>query len=424
MKTRNKIPCDRSFESSPMLFCEGYHFIQNRCKRYGTNIFQTRMLGQNVICMSGEEAGKLFYNEKYFIRKGAVPKMIQKTLFGLNGVQGLDGVEHKQRKLMFMSIMTPKNMELLKNITKNQWDAFAKNWEEKNNIILFDEVQELMTKIACEWAGVPLKSGEQKKRAKDLGKLVDGFGSIGIRHCQGRCARLCTEAWIRQVIKDIRTNRILPRKDSAAYIIAWHYDLKQVLLDAQIAAVELINIIRPITAIATYITFGALAMHEHPLYFRKLQSGDETYAKYFVQEVRRFYPFAPFVGARVRRNFKWNKYVFRKGTLVLYDLYGTNHDPKLYKKPELFYPERFLEKAENMFHFVPQGGGNPNTGHRCAGEMVTIQIMKDSLLYLATKLEYKVPKQNLSFNLKRIPTLPQSRFIIRNVKVKNSLNRL
>lgn len=62
------------------------------------------------------------------------------------------------------------------------------------------------------------------------------------------------------------------------------------------------------------------------------------------------------------------------------------------------------------------GGGEASKGHRCAGEMVTLAVMKDSFLYLAKNMEYKVPKQNLSYSLRRIPTLPKSKFIIRNVR--------
>ena len=43
-----------------------------------------------------------------------------------------------------------------------------------------------------------------------------------------------------------------------------HKNLDGTLLDPQIAAVELINVLRPTLAIGRYITFAALALHEHP----------------------------------------------------------------------------------------------------------------------------------------------------------------
>lgn len=88
--------------------------------------------------------------------------------------------------------------------------------------------------------------------------------------------------------------------------MAFHRNLNGHLLEIQMAAVELINVLRPIVAIATFITFGALALHAHPESREKLQSGDENYLAMFTQEVRRYYPFAPFLGAKVRRNVVWN----------------------------------------------------------------------------------------------------------------------
>lgn len=413
MVNTRQIPHTKCAESSPLLLIEGYKFIGNQCNKYKTDVFQTYLLGKKVICMRGEEAAKVFYNNNYFERKNVAPKMIQKSLFGEHGVQGLDGDAHKNRKLMFMTIMTEQNMELLRDITVTQWEIYSKRWKQKGQVILFNEVQELLTEIACQWAGVPLKQSEVSLRANDFGKMVDGFGSFGYRNWQGRCARNRTEKWIIEVIKKIRAYKLNPNKNCAANGIAWHSDLNGELLSVQVAAVELINILRPIVAIATYITFGALAMYKHPEYHRILKANtDVEFPLMFAQEVRRYYPFAQFVGARISKSFKWKSYQFKKGDLALFDIYGTNHDEKRWNYLEIFNPERFRQKKDNQYDFVPQGGGDAYKGHRCAGDMVTLTIMKESFSYMVKKLNYTVPLQNLNYSLRRIPTLPKSGFII------------
>ncbi|MBE5967453.1 MAG: cytochrome P450 [Lachnospiraceae bacterium] len=418
MKKNNQIKCMKYLESSPMLLWEGYKFIGNQGRKSGTDIIETRIMGKKATCIRGPEAAEVFYDERFFERKDAMPKRVQKTLTGENGVQGLDGVEHRQRKMMFLSIMNPTNMELLKKILLKQWEISSRRWEQKEQIILFDEVQELLCKVACKWAGVPLKKSEVKLRADDLGKMIDGFGAIGPRYWEGRCARKRTEAWIRNIIEQIRSYKLRPRIGSAAYTIAWQYNLTGGLLDLQIATVELINIIRPIAAIATYVTFGAHAMYKHPVCRKKLKLRDERYTDMFVQEVRRYYPFTPFVGALVKESFFWKNHLFKKGTLVLLDVYGIDHDPRIWDWPNAFYPERFSDHMEGPYEFIPQGGGNASKGHRCAGEMVTVEVMKESFLYLAGKIDYKVPRQNMKYSLRRIPTLPKSRFVISHVRRK------
>lgn len=415
MCANKKIPCDVTIDNSLSMLLEGYSFIQNRCLRYKTDIFKTRLLGRKAICMSGEEAAKIFYDNNYFIRKDVAPKRVQKTLTGQNGVQGLDGSTHINRKQMFMSIMTEENLKKLTNYTLRQWKVNSSKWH-NNEVTLFDEAQIIMCQVACRWAGVPLKKNEIKQRATDLGKMIDGFGAVGIRYWQGRCARKRSEEWIRGIIIKIRSGKLSPAKGTAADSIAWHLDQNQKLLSTQIAAVELLNIIRPMVAIATYITFGVLAMYEHPECRTKFQTADDAYRQMFVQEVRRFYPFTPYVAAQAKRSLIWKRYYIKKGTLVLLDIFGTNHDPRLWSNPYEFIPERFNNWVDNAFTFMPQGGGYCDNGHRCAGESITIEVMKTSLDFIANYLTYKVPKQNLRYPLSRIPTLPKSRFVMSKVK--------
>ena len=136
----------------------------------------------------------------------------------------------------------------------------------------------------------------------------------------------------------------------------------------------------------------------------------------FVQEVRRYYPFAPFLGARVRKDFYWNEYPFKKGTLVLLDLYGTNHHPDLWDDPDTFKVERFREWKDSPFAFIPQGGGDYDKGHRCAGEWATVKILQTTVDFLVKDIDYEVPEQDLAISKTRIPTYPKSGFIIQNVK--------
>ncbi len=132
----------------------------------------------------------------------------------------------------------------------------------------------------------------------------------------------------------------------------------------------------------------------------------------FVQEVRRFYPFFPFVVARVRQAFDWQGYHFPKRRKVILDLYGTNQDARLWEQPEAFRPERFRHWDESPFAFIPQGGGEHQQDHRCAGEWITIELMKVALSFLTRSMTYDVPEQNLRISLSRMPAIPKSRFVI------------
>ncbi|GAB4075165.1 cytochrome P450 [Barrientosiimonas marina] len=409
------IPREQGLDHTITLMSEGYTYIPDRRRQFQSDIFQTRLMGQKVICMGGEEAARIFYDPAKFTRKGALPKRIQQSIFGKNGVQMQDGAQHKHRKEMFMKLMAPERINDLAAIAKEQWEVALAGWEKRHRLVLMPETEEIMCRIACQWAGVPLWANELTRRTRDLAAMIDAFGAVGPRHWKGRMARNRTERWIMQLIEQVRNGTLTPRAETALSHISWHRDLQGHLLPVHTAAVDVINILRPIVAVARYVTYGALAMHAFPEAKQKLQNDAGAYTGMFVQEVRRYYPFTPFLGARVRHDFNWDGHSFKKGTLVLLDVYGTNHDPNLWDEPEEFQPERFRNWDGGLFDFIPQGGGRYNSNHRCAGESITLAIIRTSLECLANRLDYEVPQQDMTYSMVRMPSVPKSRFVIKNI---------
>ncbi|WP_369693599.1 hypothetical protein [Lentibacillus sp. CBA3610] len=242
------IPREQGLDNTLTMLTEGYNYLHNRRRRFQSNIFQTRLLGQKVICIGGKEAAKVFYDEGKFKRKGAAPNRIKESLFGKKAVQGMDGAAHKHRKQLFMSLMKPERLAELKDITAKQWEVALNNWQQKRKMSLFHESEKIMFRIACEWADVPLFAKELNQRTSDLAAMIDAFGAVGPRHWKGRSARNRSERWARNLIQQVRIGEREPREDTALYAMAWHRDLNGRLLELQVAAVELLNILRPITA--------------------------------------------------------------------------------------------------------------------------------------------------------------------------------
>lgn len=410
------IPHAPGFDSTLAVLREGFPFIWNRCQRLRTDIFQTRFMLQKTICLHGPEAAALFYDTSRFMRAGAVPRRIQTTLMGQDAIHTLDDGQHYRRKCLFMDQMTAPNITHLLRILAEEWEVSAHEWEHRREVELFPAAQDVLCRAICAWVGMPLREDEVRRRAGDFGRMVDAFGGVGPRHGRGKRARDRAEAWVRAFVKDVRRGRAEVEPDSPAEAFIWFEDEDGKLLSAQMAAEEIINLLRPTVAISWYITFAAKALAEYPLY-RKILQQDDNYAHLFAQEVRRTTPFAPFLGARVQEKFTWRGYEFPKGTLTLIDIYGTNHDPRVWDEPDTFWPERFENREPTPFDMMPQGGGDYRSGHRCPGEWITLSVLKQAVLFLARRLQYDVPPQDLSYDLTRMPTLPRSGFLMRNVRV-------
>lgn len=410
------VPRDRRLDSTLALLSEGYEFIRNGCRRHRSDIFETRLLLRRAICISGEEAARMFYEPGRFTRRGAIPATTLTLLQDKGGVATLDDEAHQHRKAMFLSLMEPEAVEALADRFEGEWTRRQPDWEGRREIVLFDEMTAVLTRAVCGWAGVPLDEREADARTSEFAAMIDGAGALGPRNWRGQWKRRRSERWARRAIADLRSGRLKSAQDAPAAIIAKHRDELGRLLPASMAAVELLNLLRPTVAVDRFVTFAALAIHDHPQVRERLVNPEDEYLGAFAQEVRRYYPFVPIVAGRAVHGFEWRSRPFSPGEWVLLDLYGTNRDPRSWRDPDAFNPDRFLGRPIGPFELVPQGGGDHRTGHRCPGEWITIAVLKRAARLLTAAMRYDVPDQNLSVRLNRFPTLPRSGFVITNVR--------
>ncbi|MEK4496651.1 cytochrome P450 [Ureibacillus sp. FSL W8-0352] len=422
MENINEIPRDEGIDHSLALLKEGYEYILNRRKSLQTNIFETRILGKKAICMGGKEAAQLFYDQTKFQRQDAVPNRIIETLFGKNSVQTLDGVAHRHRKKMFMNVMTKEKINEFLDIAKLEWEKALDQWSKETEIIFYEEMKTLLCKAAFKWIGYPPHEKDTEILMNEIGAMFETPIAFGLQHWIGRNKRNQLEKKMEKLIEKIRSNEVQVQSESILHQFVFYKDLDGSLLDVETVAVEVINILRPIVAISIYINFIVMALSQFPHERVKLKSTPD-YIHLFIQEIRRFYPLVPVAAAKAKSSFTWNGYTFHEGTLVLLDIYGTNHDPNIWENPDEFQPERFAQWQDDQFSFIPQGGGRYETTHRCPGEQLTIEAMKLSLEYLLNKMDYEIPEQDMYITMDTIPSIPKSKVILKNVKrLKESIH--
>jgi fatty-acid peroxygenase len=409
------IPQLASPDATLLLLRDGYTFIQKRARHFHSDAFAARLLTEHVIFLTGAEAAELFYDSARFQRAGALPLTVRRTLFGEAGVQTLDGDAHRARKAAFLSLMSRANLQRFLELLERGFRDAADRWQDEGRIVLFDEAERVLCRTACSWAGAPPNEAEFERLVQDCEAMVAGFGSLGPRMWRALRARKRAEDWASSVILGFRKGWRQAADGAAARVFAEYEDGSGNQLPLRVAAVELLNVVRPTTALAWWMSFIPLALREHPEQRARLERDDE-FVDAFVQELRRFYPFTPFLGARSRHDFEWRGVQFRAGQLVILDVYGTLHDPRQWRDPEQFRPQRFLEGQPASFAFIPNGGGDFALGHRCAGEWLSVEALKRAVLLLTRELSFDLPPQDSSFSLRRIPTRPESGVILTDVR--------
>ncbi|TQJ85514.1 cytochrome P450 [Streptomyces sp. SLBN-31] len=304
------------------------------------------------------------------------------------------------------------------------WDDAVRGWSGAEQTVLFDASSVVLTRGVCRWAGVPLDegTGEAEHLARDLVAMVDGFATAGPRHWRARRARSRQEARFAQLVEDVRSGSVAAPDASMLAAVCEHREADGAPLDPHTAAVELLNVIRPTVAVCWFIVHAAHALHLQPNQRERLRGGDTACTAAFVHEVRRFYPFAPFLGGLAVRDLSWQGVSVPADGMVLLDVFGQNHDEKLWGEPYVFRPERFLEHAVERDELIPQGGGEPRTGHRCPGEGLTIGLLEALALRVAG-LQYDLPDQDLRISLRRIPARVRSGFVVRDIRMPSTSSR-
>ena len=332
------------------LMRDGYQFWQNLRDERGSEVVRARLLHERATCITGGDAATFFYEEPRLERSSALPAPIVGTLFGHGAVHTLDADQHVHRKSLFTDLLTAEAVGMIAAEAGRRWDEREPVWRGETE--LFEEASAILLGAVSAWFGLPIHAEDAAGRAADMLAMVDGFGSPGARHWRGHRARGRTERWMEGVLQDIRDGA---SNEAPIGTVALFRDASGDLLTLRTAAVEAINLVRPTVAISWLLSGVALAFDSWPHLREDLAAGAIS-ALDLAQEVRRCYPFAPFLAARATGDLEWSGELIPSGSLVVLDLWGTDHDPRIWPDPFTFDPTRFQHTTVTPFNLVPQCG--------------------------------------------------------------------
>ena len=413
-----KIPRSPVFDETLSLMREGYGFLPRRFADLDTPIFRTRLMLRDVICMTGPIAARLIYDDARLTRVGAMPQTVLRLLQDRGSVQQLDGAAHRHRKALFVRILMEDkgSLDRLVATFRRQFLERVPDWSRMGAVALGKELDLILFRTALSWTQAPVDADLLEDDAALVADMIENAGHVGPRTFGTLFRRSLLERRFRAAFREIRRGKLTPMPGSPMAMLAGYRDVHGQLLSPTVAAVELINLIRPLVAIGRYIVFAALRLERHPQWKEILAEPDAERLTDFAEEVRRISPFFPFVGAVARASFDWKGYRIRRGQWLMLDLYGSCHAGEAFRAPDEFRPGRGVRRDEADYSFIPQGAGSTARGHRCPGEMATVELLKEAARLLAGVIDYEVPEQDLSVSLTTVPTGPTDGFIISGVR--------
>lgn len=415
-------------DDAPTLLTHGYGFAERiwRRAREGARSAPLRLLGHDAMLVRGAAGVALFYDDERIARHGAMPALVQETLFGHGSVHSLDGGEHRHRKATFVDVAyRDAEVERLLPMLEDEWRSEQEAWLSGGTLSAYDAAVGALGRAVMRWAGLPGTPDARTRWAARLAQIVDGFGvPYSPEFVRAGVHRWWSDRHAERLITAVREGRLQPARGTALHAWAWHRDPRGDLLPARLAGVELQNVLRPMIAVARFVAFAARELHERPEWRERIAAETRErgslvggpLATAFAQEVRRTAPFVPVLPGRALVPVELDGQRVDAGGRVVLDILGTDTDASSWDRADAFEPERFVgvDDYEALAAFIPHGGADVASGHRCPGEKLAIAGLAAAVAALSDP-EPEILDDGLDVNRRRLPTKPASGGRVRRV---------
>ncbi|KAA9090063.1 cytochrome P450 [Microbacterium radiodurans] len=408
-------------DDSATLLTRGYGFGERIWHRVGSGARSAPLglLGKPAMLTRGAEAVGLFYDESRIHRHGAMPGIVQETLFGHGSVHSLDGDDHRHRKATFLDVAyEDAQVERLSPLLETEWRDEQTAWLEGGGRSAYDAAVGAFGRAIMRWAGLPGTPAAKTRWSRRLAQIVDGFGvPYSPEYVEAWLNRSWSDRHAQRLVEAVRDGDLDPARGTALHEWAWHRDRQGVLLPARLAGIELQNSMRPMIAVARFVAFAAKELHDRPEWRERIaaETADRgsliggPLAVAFAQEVRRTAPFVPMLPGRAVEDIAFDGQQVPAGGLVVLDILGTDLDDRSWERADAFAPERFIgvDDYEALAAFIPHGGADVATGHRCPGEKLAIAGLASAIAALSDP-RIEIGGEGLEVDRRRLPTKPAS----------------
>jgi fatty-acid peroxygenase len=409
------------YDDTLSVLTRGYDFGAHiwRRARPGARSAPMRLLGDETMLVRGAEGVALFYDERRIARHGAMPGLIQETLFGHGSVHSLDGDEHRHRKATFLDVAyEDAQVERLSPLLDHEWRVELDAWVAGGRSTAYDAAVGAFGRAIMRWAGLPGTRDAKSRWAARLAQIVDGFGApYSPEYLLAYANRMWSDRHAERLIEAVRAGTLEAGEGTALHEWAWHRDRDDELLPARLAGIEMQNSMRPMIAVARFVAFAAKELHDRPEWRTRIAAETAErgalvggpLATAFAQEIRRTAPFVPILPGKTIAEVELDGERVPAGGRVVLDVLGTNTDDRSWERAGEFDPERFVgvDDYEAIEAFVPHGGADVATGHRCPGEKLAIAGLAAAIAALSDP-RVTILGDGLEVNRRRLPTKPAS----------------
>jgi retinoid hydroxylase len=404
---------------TPAFLRSPFRFLEDRQRRFG-DVFKSRVLFRRVVFLAGIEGANAFYNDEAITRTDAHPFPLV-DLFGGDNMEMLDGDAHLALKRATLAAFDHAAFERYIPELQAPIDRTLARITARNGAPVIKDLQRLA--IEAIWTNVLGPPGEAASAiSRDYAAIITGLTSLpvpipGTPYGRARAARDRLLARIAAAIDD---RRAAPTDDGLSRILTAHPEMTN-----RQAQLEVHHFV--IAGFIVYLLMGEVIrrLAEDPQLFERCRNeivgagvpeltldalANLPTCTSVVQEAKRIVPLVPLAFGRARRSFRCGGYDVPAGWTVYLALHLNNHDPRVFRSPDAFDPDRFsaarAEDRRDPMAFIPQGAPPP-IGHQCLGLTYSTLLVLAFMHRLLTGYRWTLPAQDLEPDARKVPPEPR-----------------
>lgn len=362
----------------------GFGWSEQRAAEFG-DVCRTTIFGQDAVLLTGEVGIKAFYDTERVVREGVMPQWA-KALLGdgvVDVVPNLDGEAHVHRKRALLRAMTPEALRVYLPAINAAVSRDVERWERAREVDWIRELQRTafftLSKVITGTDGSDDLFAHYVQVSETL--FRGGNQDAGVRARDGMLS------WYRSALAEKRRRGLGELPADVIGILTCNGDLtdEQIVAEIQHMFVGSGGVWKVCCNLLAFMESRPALLERArneigkfgiPPSFQNLAGS--TYLQSLVEETARLTPSINVQMGRTIKPFEVHGYTVPTGTLVLGGFHATNHSPRIYAEAGDFNPARpgCPYSKSSPFTYVPFGGGDARTGHRCMGEQLVYLTVK------------------------------------------------
>lgn len=297
--------------------------------------------------------------------KGPVLKVFSRPLLG-DGLLNSEGEQHRQRRRLVAPAFAHQRVSKYADVMRCHSEAAQAGWREGEQ---FDMAQAMM-RLTLGIVGRTLFDVDLLDRADTLGRDITTLQAWVVRqmrvpfripHFRAPMAALARlNETIYKLIRDRRASGADKGDLLSMLLLSQDEETGRHLSDEQVRDEAMTLFVAGHETTAQAMSWSWYLLSQHPEHFARLRAEGMAFALQVMKEAMRLYPPAFVMARSALQDTSIGGFPVRRGELVLMSQWLLHRDPRLFKDPLRFDPDRFLpdrEAALPRSAYFPFGGG-------------------------------------------------------------------